>query len=124
MTIQELATAVCYKVGIVVLILNNNFLGMVRQWQEMFLDKRQAETDLQPPPYARVAQAFGGLGREVSTTEEVVEAIAWARAEAAEKHLPVVLDVAVAREALVLPMVPPGGANADFIPCPGQKREE
>jgi acetolactate synthase-1/2/3 large subunit len=124
MTIQELATAVRYKVGLVVVILNNSFLGMVRQWQEMFLDKRQAETDLQPPPYARVAQAFGGLGRQVMTMEELEPAIAWARAEAAEKHLPVVLDVAVAREALVLPMVPPGGANAQFIPCPGQKREE
>lgn len=124
MTIQELATAVRYKVGLVVLILNNNFLGMVRQWQEMFLDKRQAETDLQPPPYARVAQAFGGLGRQVMTMEELEPAIAWARAEAAEKHLPVVLDVAVEREALVLPMVPPGGANAQFIPCPGQKRKE
>ncbi|MCB2194131.1 MAG: biosynthetic-type acetolactate synthase large subunit, partial [Deltaproteobacteria bacterium] len=124
MTIQELATAVRYRAGLVVLILNNNFLGMVRQWQEMFLDKRQAETDLQPPPYAKVAQAFGGLGREVTTAEELPEAIAWARAEAAEKRLPVVLDVAVEREALVLPMVPPGGANADFIPCPGQQREE
>ncbi|BEQ17102.1 biosynthetic-type acetolactate synthase large subunit [Desulfoferula mesophila] len=124
MTIQELATAVRYKVGVVVLILNNHFLGMVRQWQEMFMDKRQAETDLQPPPYAKVAQAFGGLGREVTTSEELEEAIAWARAEAADKRVPVVLDVAVEREALVLPMVPPGGANADFIPCPGQKREE
>jgi len=124
MTIQELATAVRYKVGMVVLILNNNFLGMVRQWQEMFLDKRQAETDLQPPPYARVAQAFGGMGRQVMTVDELEPAIAWARQQAAEKHLPVVLDVAVEREALVLPMVPPGGANAEFIPCPGQKREE
>jgi len=123
MTIQELATAVRYRVGLVVLILNNNFLGMVRQWQEMFLDKRQAETELQPPPYAVVAQAFGGLGRQVTTAEELEPAIAWARAQAAEKHLPVVLNVMVEREALVLPMVPPGGANADFIPCPGQKRE-
>jgi len=124
MTIQELATAVRYRVGVVALILNNNYLGMVRQWQEMFLDDRRAETELMPPPYARVAQAFGGLGRQVMSPGELEPAIAWARAQAAEKRLPVVLDVAVEREALVLPMVPPGGANAEFIPCPGQEKKD
>lgn len=120
MTIQELATAVRYKVGVVVLILNNHFLGMVRQWQEMFMDKRQAETDLQPPPYAKVAQAFGGLGREVTTSEELEEAIAWARAEAADKRVPVVLDVAVEREALVLPMVPSAEPTPTSFPVPAR----
>ena len=124
MTIQELATAVRYRIGVVAIILNNSYLGMVRQWQEMFLDKRQAETDLQPPPYAKVAEAFGGLGRVVSDPAELEEAIAWAREEAAEKKLPVVLNVAVEREALVLPMVPGGAANVDFIPCPGQVNED
>jgi acetolactate synthase-1/2/3 large subunit len=124
MTIQELATAVRYRVGVVALILNNNYLGMVRQWQEMFLEDRRAETELMPPPYARVAQAFGGLGRQVMSPEELEPAIAWARAQAAEKRLPVVLDVAVEREALVLPMVPPGGANVEFIPCPGQEKKD
>jgi len=124
MTIQELATAVRYRVGIVVLILNNNYLGMVRQWQEMFLDDRRAETELVPPPYAKVAQAFGGLGRAVLNPGELPEALDWARKQAAEKRLPVVLDVAVERDALVLPMVPPGGSNAQFIPCPGQKNED
>ncbi|MCF8034263.1 MAG: biosynthetic-type acetolactate synthase large subunit [Desulfarculaceae bacterium] len=124
MNIQELATAVRYRVGVVAIILNNNFLGMVRQWQELFLDKRQAETELKPPPYADVATAFGGLGRAVTSAEELAPAIEWARKEAAEKKLPVVLDVAVEREALVLPMVPGGAANVDFIPCPGQTKED
>ncbi|RJX28569.1 MAG: biosynthetic-type acetolactate synthase large subunit [Desulfarculus sp.] len=124
MTIQELATAVRYRVPVVALILNNSFLGMVRQWQEMFYDQRQAETDLQPPPYAEVARAFGGLGRRVTAQEDLEPALAWARRQAAERRLPVVLDVAVQRDALVLPMVPPGGANAEFIPCPGQKKED
>ncbi|MCB2228858.1 MAG: biosynthetic-type acetolactate synthase large subunit [Desulfarculaceae bacterium] len=124
MNIQELATAVRYRVGVVAIILNNNYLGMVRQWQELFLDKRQAETELQPPPYAKVAEAFGGLGRAVTSPEELVPAIEWARKEAREKRLPVVLDVSVEREALVLPMVPGGAANVDFIPCPGQVNED
>ena len=117
MNIQELATAARYGIGVVVMVLNNSYLGMVRQWQDMFLDARRAETELAPPPYDQVAKAFGGLGRAIESQAELEPALDWALRQARERKLPVVLDVRVDREALVLPMVPPGGANAEFIPC-------
>ena len=123
MTIQELTTAVRYRIGLVVVILNNAFLGMVRQWQDLFLEGRRAQTELDPPPFDQVARAFGGLGRQVQEPDELESALDWALAQAEELSLPVVLDVAVDREALVLPMVPAGGANLEFIPCQDQENE-
>jgi acetolactate synthase-1/2/3 large subunit len=119
MNIQELATAVRYNIGVVIVILNNSYLGMVRQWQDMFLDGRRSETLLSGVPYDQVAKAFGGLGRRVERPEEVSGALEWALAQCRKENLPVVLDVQVDPEAMVLPMVPPGGANADFVPCQG-----
>ena len=119
MNIQELATAVRYNIGIVVVILNNSYLGMVRQWQDMFLDGRRSETLLSSVPYDQVAKAFGGLGRRVERPEEVAGALEWALVQCRKDNLPVVLDVQVDPEAMVLPMVPPGGANAEFVPCQG-----
>ena len=120
MNIQELVTAVRYELGLVVVILNNGYLGMVRQWQDMFLDRRRAETQLAPPPYHQVAQAFGGQGRRVESLEELESALPWALAQS-RRGVPVVLDVMVDPEAVVLPMVPPGGPNAEFIPCPDKE---
>lgn len=119
MNIQELATAVRYKIGVVVVILNNSYLGMVRQWQDMFLDGRRSETLLSSVPYDKVAKAFGGLGRRVEEPEEISGAMEWALAQCRKENLPVVLDVQVDPESMVLPMVPPGGANAEFVPCQG-----
>jgi acetolactate synthase-1/2/3 large subunit len=119
MNIQELATAVRYKIGVVVVILNNSYLGMVRQWQDMFLDGRRSETLLSSVPYDKVAIAFGGLGRRVERPEEFSGAMEWALAQCRKESLPVVLDVQVDPESMVLPMVPPGGANAEFVPCQG-----
>ncbi len=121
MNIQELATAVRYKVPLVAVVLNNNYLGMVRQWQDRFFERRKAETDLKPPPFHEVAKAFGGMGRRVTDPGELETALDWGRRQAAEHSLPVVLEVAVEPAADVLPMVPPGGANADFIPCEGKE---
>jgi acetolactate synthase-1/2/3 large subunit len=90
---------------------------MVRQWQEMFFENRVSETKLQCPAYDQVARAFGGLGRRVERPKELEPAIKWALAQAKEQSLPVVLDVQVEPESRVLPMVPPGQANVDFIPC-------
>ena len=117
MNVQELATAVRYRIGVVVVIVNNTYLGMVRQWQDMFLDRRRSETRLEPPPYDRVARAFGGKGRRVSRPDELEPALKWALTQSRAQSLPVVLDVAVDSEAVVLPMVPPGASNSDFIPC-------
>jgi len=117
MNIQELATAVRYRIGVVTVVLNNSCLGMVRQWQELFYDNRLSETKLQCPAYDKVAQAFGGLGRRVERPAELEPAIKWALAQCEEQSLPVVLDVQVDPDECVLPMVPPGKANVDFIPC-------
>ncbi|ADK83712.1 acetolactate synthase, large subunit, biosynthetic type [Desulfarculus baarsii DSM 2075] len=117
MNIQELATAVRYRVPLVAVVLNNAWLGMVAQWQRMFYDRRMSQSETAAPPYDKVAQAFGALGKRVERPEEFVPAMQWALREAKAQKLPVVLDVMIEREAKVLPMVPPGGANAEFIPC-------
>ncbi len=118
MTIQELVTAVRYRIPLVVVVLKNNVLGMVRQWQHMFYGERHSQSDLATPDYDKVAQAFGALGRRVERPEEVTPALRWALYEAQAKSLPVVLDVQVDPSEVVLPMVPAGKANVDFIPCP------
>ncbi len=117
MNIQELATAVRYRVPLVAIVLNNAWLGMVAQWQRMFFDKRMSQSETAVPPYDKVAEAFGAMGRRVEKPSEFVPALEWALAAAKDNKLPVVLDVMIEREAEVLPMVPPGGANAEFIPC-------
>ncbi len=117
MNIQEICTAVRYRVPVVSMVLKNSHLGMVRQWQGMFFDQRYAQTQLAPPPYDQVAQAFGALGRKVERPEDLLPALRWALAAAEDNQLPVVLDVRVDPDEAVLPMVPAGGANVDFIPC-------
>lgn len=121
MTLQELATAVRYRVPVVVAVLNNLYLGMVRQWQHLFFEDRFAETALAPPPFDAVAQAFGGLGKRVERPEDVRPALKWALAQAEEKRLPVVLDIMVDATECVYPMVPAGRANKDFIPGPRRR---
>jgi acetolactate synthase-1/2/3 large subunit len=116
MNIQELATAVRYRVPVVVTVLNNGYLGMVKQWQELFFDNRLAESKTAPPPYDKVAQAFGALGRRVERPDELSEAISWALRESKKAQVPAVLDVHCDSTVNVFPMVPPGAANAEFIP--------
>ena len=108
MNIQELATAVKYKLPINIAILNNGFLGMVRQWQELFYKKRYSGSVLGDanPDFVKEAEAFGAEGIRVTTRDEVRPAIE--RAIASPK--PVVLDFAVESEENVFPMVPAGEA--------------
>ncbi len=115
MTIQELATAVRYRVPVVVAIVNNRCLGMVRQWQHLFFEDRFAETKLEPPPYDQVAQAFGALGRRVQRPEELRPALQWALRESEAQQLPVVLDILVDPAECVYPMVPAGQPNVNFL---------
>ncbi len=117
MNIQELTTAVRYRVPVVAAVLKNAHLGMVRQWQDMFFEQRLSQSNLEPPDYDKVAQAFGALGRRVERPEELEPALRWAMKEARAKQLPVILDVMVDPEEPVLPMVPAGAANVDFMPC-------
>ncbi|MFH1034234.1 MAG: biosynthetic-type acetolactate synthase large subunit [Pseudomonadota bacterium] len=117
MNVQELCTAVRYRIPVVVVVLKNGNLGMVRQWQHMFFEQRHSQSNLACPPYDQVAAAFGALGRRVERPEDLSPSLRWAFASAEEKQLPVVLDVMVDPEEAVLPMVPAGESNINFIPC-------
>ena len=112
MNIQELATAVHNKLPINVAILNNHFLGMVRQWQEMFHDRRYSSTCLiDNPDFVRVAEAYGAKGIKVTKKKDVRPAIE----EAIRTPGPVMIDFEVAREENVFPMVPAGKAITEMI---------
>ncbi|MEA3372353.1 MAG: acetolactate synthase large subunit [Campylobacterota bacterium] len=107
MNIQELMTAVEQKLPVINIILNNKYLGMVRQWQTLFYDKRHAETDLSAQPdFVKVAESFGGIGYKVRTKEEFDAALK----DAIEKNIVAIIDVDVERLENVMPMVPSGGS--------------
>ena len=107
MNMQELVTASEYKIPVINVILNNHFLGMVRQWQTFFYEERYSSTDLSyQPNYKAVAEACGGIGYDVTTKEEFDEAIK----DAIKQNRVAFINVAVARFENVLPMVPSGGA--------------
>ncbi len=117
MNVQELCTAVRYRIPVVVAVLKNGNLGMVRQWQHMFFEQRHSQSNLACPPYDQVARAFGALGRRVERPEDLASSLRWALKSAEEERLPVVLDIMVDPEEAVLPMVPAGESNINFIPC-------
>jgi acetolactate synthase-1/2/3 large subunit len=104
MTMCELATAVQERLAIKVAVINNGFLGMVRQWQEFFYERRYAATPLSGPDFVKLAESFGIHAAGVSTRGEVLPAIADARAHEG----PVVIDFRVEQEDTVYPMVPAG----------------
>ncbi len=105
MNIQELMTCSEYELPVINIVLNNNYLGMVRQWQTMFYENRLAETDLTAQPkFKMLAEAFNCLGYTVSTKQEFDEAFK----DAVEKRKPAMIEVIVARNEEVLPMVPNG----------------
>ncbi len=107
MNIQELMTCVEAKLPVINIILNNNYLGMVRQWQTMFYENRLSQTDLSmQPDFKMLVEAFGGIGYRVSTKEEFDLALK----DAVEKKKPAMIEVIVARNEEVLPMVPNGHA--------------
>ncbi len=107
MNIQELCTVVRLGLPVKIAVLNNGFLGMVRQWQEIFFDRRYAQTDLKDnPDFVKVAEAFGAKGIRVTKRKEVEPAL-----KQAFKHKgPVLLDFHVTREENVFPMIPAGQA--------------
>ena len=104
MTMCELATAVQEGIAIKVAIINNGFLGMVRQWQEFFYERRYAATPLSGPDFVRLAEAFGVRGIAVAQRSEVLPAVDEARTHPG----PVVVDFRVEQEDTVYPMVPAG----------------
>jgi acetolactate synthase-1/2/3 large subunit len=112
MNIQELATARQYKCPVKVAILNNNYLGMVRQWQELFYDKRYAATGLEvAPDFVALAQAYGAVGLRATKTSEVEPVIK----EALATDNTVIMDFVIAREEGVFPMVPAGKATTEML---------
>ena len=108
MNIQELATAVQYKLPVKVAILNNGYLGMVRQWQELFYERRYAMTQIGniSPDFVKLAEAYGAVGLRATRPDEVVPVIQ----EALRTPLPVLMDFVVEPEEGVYPMVPAGEA--------------
>ena len=114
MTIQELGTAVQEGTPVKLAILNNGYLGMVRQWQQLFHDNRISQTPISSPDYTKLAAAYGVLGLCVERRRDLGPALARARAHDG----PAVVDIRIEREANVWPIVPPGGANADLIEGP------
>jgi acetolactate synthase-1/2/3 large subunit len=114
MTIQELATIVQEKAAVKIAIMNNGYLGMVRQWQELFYKKRYVATPLSSPDFVKIAEAYGLPGLRVKRNEEVVPAIETAMAEPG----PFLIDFKIEPEENVYPMVPPGAALSEVIEEP------
>ncbi|WP_028582963.1 biosynthetic-type acetolactate synthase large subunit [Desulfogranum mediterraneum] len=112
MNIQELATAKQYGIPVKVAILNNKFLGMVRQWQELFYDRHYASTAMEyTPDFVELAKAFGAVGLRATTKDEVRPVIQ----EALDTDNSVLMDFSISREEGVFPMVPAGKANTEML---------
>ena len=112
MNIQEMATALQYHLPVKIVILNNGYLGMVRQWQELFYNKRYASTCMDcGPDFIKLAEAYGALGLRATKPEEVIPVL--------EKGLSspntVIMDFVVAKEECVYPMVPAGAPITEML---------
>jgi acetolactate synthase-1/2/3 large subunit len=104
MTIQELGTIMQSDVNVKILILNNEFLGMVRQWQELFHERRYSFVNITSPDYVTVAKGYGISGSRISKREELRNALA----AMLDHEGPYLLEVMVGKENNVFPMVPQG----------------
>ena len=112
MCLNELATAVTYKVPVVILIMNNGVLGMVRQWQTLFYDKHYSNSILnRSTDFPALARAFGADGERAATPEELDKALE----KAFSCNGPYVIDCRIDKDEFVLPMLPPGGSMDDII---------
>lgn len=114
MNAQELCVAAAHGLPIKVVIINNNFLGMVRQWQELFHEERFSHTDLSDtnPDFVKLAEAHHCVGLRAETPDEVDEVIrkAWAVTDR-----PAVMEFRVTKEEMVFPMVPAGASTNEMI---------
>ena len=112
MNMQELATCAEEKIPIKVFIMNNGYLGMVRQWQELFWDKRYSQVDMgQYPDFVRLAQAYGATGIRLTDKTTLIRDMR----EALATEGPVLVDVRVTREENTYPMIAPGQAARDMV---------
>jgi acetolactate synthase-1/2/3 large subunit len=112
MTCQELATAVAHQIPVKVFLMNNGVYGMVRQWQELFWNRRYSAIDMGgTPDWVKLADAFGATGMRVTHKDEVTDAFK----TALETDGPVLVDVHVTREENCYPMIPAGNAARDMV---------
>ena len=113
MNIQEMATAVVHKLPIKIAIINNNYLGMVRQWQEAFYNHRYSSSEMSGnPDFVKLAEAYGGTGVRVTKKSEVEKAVRWAKTIT---DRPCVLDFIVKEEENVYPMIPAGRSFEEIL---------
>ncbi|RPI53504.1 MAG: acetolactate synthase large subunit, partial [Deltaproteobacteria bacterium] len=112
MNIQEMATAMEQRLPIKIVILNNQFLGMVRQWQELFYDRRYAATEFEmTPDFVKLAEAYGAKGFRATKPEEVDGVLS----KGLEVEGLAIMEFAIAREEGVFPMVPAGKATTEML---------
>jgi acetolactate synthase-1/2/3 large subunit len=111
MNIQELATVVEYNLPVKIAILNNSYLGMVRQWQQLFYEKRYSQTPISAPDFVKLADAYGAVGLRADRPSEVEPVIR----EALNTPRPVIMDFRVEPEECVMPMVPAGKATTEML---------
>jgi acetolactate synthase-1/2/3 large subunit len=110
MTLQELGTLNQLGISVKIIILNNNFLGMVRQWQDLFFEKRYSYTELTNPDFVTIARGFGIDGKTISEREELVPALK----DLISRQGSFLLEVKVEKEDNVFPMVPAGGTVSEM----------
>ncbi len=120
MSFSELATAVQEKLDINIAIINNGYLGMVRQWQDLFHNHNYSEVRISAPDFVQLAEAFGATGIRVTSDEDIMPAIQRARSIKG----PVVIDFVVEPEANVYPIVPPGASNSEMMHDPQWSPDE
>jgi acetolactate synthase-1/2/3 large subunit len=112
MNIQEMATAVQYGLPVKIAILNNGYLGMVRQWQQFFYDGAYVCTGMEhTPDFVKLAEAYGALGLRAEKKDEVKTVLK----EGLSSPKPVIMDFAVEKEACVYPMVPSGAPITEML---------
>ncbi len=111
MNIQELGTAVQYGVDVKVVILNNYFLGMVRQWQERFYQERYSYSAMSVPNFVKLADAYGAKGFRIEKSKELAATMK----EAFATPGPVLIDIVIPKEEAVMPMIPPGGSMSEML---------
>jgi acetolactate synthase-1/2/3 large subunit len=115
MTIQELGTIAQNKLPVKIIVLNNNFLGMVRQWQQLFFEKRYSFTELQNPDFITIGKGFGIDGHKVTVRDDLEKGIQ----KMIDHDGPYLLEVVIEKEDNVFPMVPSGASVSDIILEPG-----
>ena len=112
MNVQELATCVTEEIPVKVFLMNNGYMGMVRQWQELFWDRRYSSVEMGPSPdWVKLAEAFGATGMLCEDSADLEEAMA----KALRTDGPVLLDVRVSPEENCFPMIPAGAAARDMV---------